>query len=65
LEVRVEGRRVRGAALLVVPVATAGAGLGCVAGGEPLLGQVSESEVVGAPGPPILVGTQPGSTALL
>src|SRR3954454_6724925 len=40
LEAWVEGGRVRRAASLVVPVAAAGAGLGGVAGREPLLSEV-------------------------
>ena len=50
---------------LVIPVAAGGARLGILASGKPLLGEVPEPQIVGAPDPPILVGTQPGSNALL
>ena len=48
------------AASLVVPVAAAGARFGFVAGGEPLLGQVPEPEVVGGSGAAHLGGHPAG-----
>ena len=54
-----------GARPLVEPVSAAVECLLFVTGGQPFPGQVAEPEVVGAPGPPILVGARPGSTALL
>src|SRR4051812_39571890 len=45
LEVLVVDCRVRLAAALVVPVVTGAAGLWVIAGGQPLLGEVPESEV--------------------
>ena len=47
---------------LVMPVAAGGARLRVITGREPFLGEVPA--VVGT-GPPILVGTQPGSSASL
>ena len=52
-------------AAVMVPVTTRGARFRIVAGGEPLLRQVPQSQIVGSAASPILVGTQPGSTALL
>src|SRR5436305_10795432 len=50
----------RCAAALMVPVATGGARLRVVAGGEPLLGQVPESQVVGSVAPAHLRGHPAG-----
>ena len=65
LEPLVADRGMRLDPLLVVPVAARGARVCVVARGEPLLREVPEPQIVGRTGPPILVGTQPGSTALL
>jgi hypothetical protein len=50
--------------LLVVEVLASDQGCGVIADREPGLGDRGEREVVGAPEPPILVATQPGSTEL-
>src|SRR5215211_6406835 len=55
----------RPAPTLVVPVAAAGARVSVVAGGQPFLGQVPQPQIIRCARPPILVGTHPGSTALL
>ena len=48
----------------VVEIAAGPSGSGVVAGGQPDLGLDAQVEVVGGVGPPMRVGTQPGSTAL-
>ena len=49
----------------MVPDLAAAGGVGTAGNGEPGLGGVALFEVVGGGGPPIRVGTQPGSTAWL
>ncbi|VEA66643.1 Uncharacterised protein [Serratia plymuthica] len=57
------GMRIQAA--LVMPITAGNAGLRLCAGHQPLLRQVPQAQIVGGVFAPILVGTQPGSTALL
>lgn len=63
LEIVVAGHGVPVDAVPVVPIAVGRARFRCLARREPGLAQHAEAQIVGAPAPPIRVGTQPGSTA--